>query len=141
MPMADAAIDLDRNDVLETAVLPIAPTPCILGGNPAAMGVRSEAEAASLDDGLEGARPVPTPPTRELVVPLTALTPLAVFEIVRLRNGLTVDTRSVIDSVIAPTASVAVEGVWDAGAGGDAMAVTGVALVRLDEELKKDKLD
>lgn len=121
-------------------MLPIAPTPCILGGNPAAIGVRSDAEAANLDDGLDGlGRPVPTPPTKELVVALIALTPVAVCEIERLRYGFTVDTKSVIDSVIAPTASVAVEGALEGGAGGDAMAVTGVP-DRVDDELKNDKL-
>lgn len=152
VPIAEAAIDFDRNDVLETAVLPIAPTPCILGGKPAAIGVRRDAEAASLDDGLAGpARPVPTPPTKELAVGFAGALPvalaatlaaaMAVCEIVRLRNGFTVETRSVMDSVIAPTASVAVEGLSETGTGGDAIAVTGAALERFDAELKNDKLD
>ena len=66
-------------------------------------------------------RPVPTPPTSELVV---ALIPLAVEETVLLKKGLTVETRSVNDSVIAPTASVAVEGWFEEARGGEEMEVT-----------------
>lgn len=79
VPIAEVAIERDRKEVFETAVLPMAPTPDTLEGRPAAIGVRKLAEAARREDGLEGLllppRPVPTPPTKELVV---ALTPFAV---------------------------------------------------------------
>jgi hypothetical protein len=126
LPITEVAMVLERIDVLETDVLPIAPVPFTLDGKPAAIGVRRLAAAANLDEGLliddeEPERPVPTPPTRELVVELI---PLAVEETVLLRKGLTVETRSVNDSVIAPTASVAVEGWFEEARGGEEMEVT-----------------
>lgn len=95
--MADEAMFLDRSDAFETAVLPIAPVPVALGGNPAAIGVRRLAAAARREVGLLGPRPVPTLPTSELEPP---------WERERPRKGL---TRSVSESVMEPGA-VAVAG-------------------------------
>lgn len=71
---------LDRSDAFETAVLPMAPVPVALEGNPAAMGVRRLAAAARREVGLLGPRPE-----------------LPFWERERPRKGL---TRSVSESVM-----------------------------------------
>lgn len=112
--MAEAAIFLDRREVLETAVLPIAPTPVKLAGSPAAMGVRKVCAAWSLEEGVDGPeddpeRPMPTLPISELAIDDTdeegdaaaadaVLLLLVVCDSDRLKKGLTEETRSVKES-------------------------------------------